>query len=112
MRFSFLSAIPTPWKLGALAVAAVLAIVGVLAFIDRAFDETEEKGAVVERAKSAEQTIKNVETANEARDEVVQRDDAGDRVRFCQCLRTARTPANCQRFLRGGEAPVCGTRSR
>jgi hypothetical protein len=99
-----------PWKLVGIAVAALAFMALVLAFIDRAFDEAEEKGATVERAERAEQTIQNVETANEAREEIDRPDDAGGRVRFCQCLRTARTPANCERLLRGREAYLCGTR--
>ena len=100
-----------PWKWIALCVAALVAVSVALAFIDRAFDETEEKGAAVERAERAEQTIINVEKANDAREEVAVPTSAGDRVRYCQCLRTARTPASCERLLRGREAYLCGTRS-
>lgn len=105
-----LAAAQVPWKLVGIAAGALLLIAAVLAFIDRAFDETEEKGAVVERNQQLEQVIIQVEKADEARSEVVQHDDTGGRVRFCQCLRTARTPASCERLLRGREAYLCGTR--
>ena len=98
-----------PWKLIAIAVAALTAVALALAFVDRAFDETEEAAVAVEQAKQLEQVIQSVETANEARSKIEQPDDAGGRVRFCQCLRTARTPASCERLLRGREAYLCGT---
>ena len=97
-----------PWRLVGVAVGALVLVAVALAFVDRAFDETKEAAVAVEQAKQLEEMIENVEIANEAREEVVRPDDAGGRVRFCQCLRTARTPASCERLLRGREAYLCG----
>lgn len=110
MRITDIFGAGVPYKLIGIAVAAIGVVALALVFIDRSFDEAEEKGVAVERAERAEQTIINVETANEAREEIARPDAAGGRIAFCQCLRTARTPANCERLLRGREAYLCGTR--
>lgn len=64
----------------------------------------QEIGAAVQREGDLRETLERTETANEAREEIERPGDAGDRLRYDQCLRTARTPANCQRFLPGGQA--------
>jgi hypothetical protein len=64
----------------------------------------QELGATVEREKALTETIERTETANEAREEISRPDDAGVRLRYDQCLRSARTPARCERFLPGGSA--------
>lgn len=56
-------------------------------------------GRTVEREQSQAVTIERVEQANEAREEIEQPGAAGDRVRYEQCLRSARTPGSCVRFL-------------
>lgn len=81
-----------PWKWIGLAVAALLAAGVALVFIDRAFDETEEKGVAVEQAKQLDEAIKSVETANEAREDNL---DRTDDQRRADCLRRSRTPENC-----------------
>lgn len=58
-------------------------------------------GAAIERETGLQDTIKNVEKANEAT-ELIRRDPARA---YAECLRTARTPALCQRFLPHSEAP-------
>ncbi len=59
----------------------------------------QEIGATVEREHALEETVKRVETANDVREEINRLDDAGARMRYEQCLRSARTPANCKRLL-------------
>lgn len=61
----------------------------------------QEIGGAVQREADLQATVKNVEKANEAAD-LVRRDPARA---YAECLRTARTPANCQRFLPHSEAP-------
>lgn len=56
----------------------------------------QEIGATIEREKQLETTVTRTLEGNQAREEI--RNDIGD-ARYAQCLRTARTPANCQRFL-------------
>lgn len=55
----------------------------------------QEIGAKVQREGDLRKTIERAEKANEARDDI----RTGDRTRYEQCLRSARTPANCQRLL-------------
>lgn len=64
-----------------------------------------QKGAQQQRETDLVETINRVETANETREAIQgeMRAGSGDAL-YRQCLRAARTPANCQRFLRGGEA--------
>jgi len=56
-------------------------------------------GATVQREADLRATLERTETANEARREIEQDGPVGDRARYEQCLRTARTPTNCQRLL-------------
>jgi hypothetical protein len=88
--------------------AAALILAGGLLWAKLAEDADDkanvEIGRTVEREKALTETLERTETANEAREEIGRHDAAGDRLRYDQCLRTARTPANCQRFLPGGQA--------
>lgn len=60
----------------------------------------QEIGATVEREKNLEKTIERVEEANEVRNEVSAEAAVGRGERlYAQCLRSARTPASCERFL-------------
>jgi hypothetical protein len=64
-------------------------------------------GAAVQREADLRETIERTEQANDTRTEVreaLARDDGRSRAVYDQCLRTARTPANCERFLPSGEA--------
>ena len=80
-------------------VGALLALIGLLAGLWLYFDrkdarriEKVEAGAVnKERAATAVETVKKVEKANEARNNVRERDDAW----HAECLRHARNPADC-----------------
>lgn len=77
------------------------AVVGALMYagaIKRASDKrNQDIGATAEREKSSSVVIENAEKANAARDEIRSNNSGA---RYDQCLRTARTPANCERFLR------------
>ena len=62
-------------------------------------EQAEVIGRTEERNEQLERTIENVQAAEEARDEIKTVGPVGDRTRYNQCLRTARTPSNCERFL-------------
>lgn len=76
----------------------LLVIAGVTALhvVDTLTETAEQKGAVTERAEAQADIIKNVEKANEARTDVR---DPRSRAAYDECMRSARNPANCQRFL-------------
>lgn len=95
---------PLAYAGSALAAFALLwALWAILAAREEADDKANrEAGAAVQREADLRETMERVETANATRDEVR---DRGSRARFDQCLRSARTPANCERFLPGGAAP-------
>lgn len=80
-----------------IAAAAIAALVAfALGAFDRVLETATEAGAAIQRAEDLTETIQRTETGNAAREEI--RTDA-DGARYAQCLRTARTPANCERFL-------------
>ncbi len=96
------------WALGVpkqvwLGLAALALLSGAVWYCDRQLDnrveEAEEKGAEKERTIQLEETVKNVEKADEARKDIADKSPLGDCIRYNQCLRTARTPENCKRFL-------------
>lgn len=106
--FSFLKSVPA-WAY--VCIAGVLGLIAVWAWhnsqVDEAATEGRKTGATEQRETQLTEIIQRTETANETR-EVIQsevRAGAGDNL-HAQCLRTARTPANCKRFLPSGEAPV------
>lgn len=82
---------------------AAIAITVAVAVINHAFDKVienaEEKGASEQREGDLRETIKHVEEGNEARNAI---SDPGSIAAYNQCLRTARTPENCKRFLPAG----------
>lgn len=67
--------------------------------VDERVEQAEVIGATTERNVQLEQTIENVKKAEEAREDITDPGPVGDLTRYNQCLRTARTPANCERFL-------------
>ena len=75
---------------------AGIAIATAFHVVDTLTETAEQKGAVVERAETQADIIKNVEKANEARTDVR---DPRSRAAYDQCVRSARNPANCERFL-------------
>lgn len=81
-----------------LVVIGLLAIAGATAFhvVDALTEAAEQKGAVTERAENLGKVIQNVEAANEVRADVRnERSRAG----YDECMRSARNPKNCERFL-------------
>lgn len=84
------------------AIAAILALLLALRQAQGSHDTNQQDlGAAAQREADLQNTLERTEQANAARTEI--RDDRGT-ARYDQCLRTARTPALCQRFLPGGEA--------
>lgn len=83
------------WLLIVLAVL-ITAIIIARGWFDTTLETAVQAGAAEQREVDLRKTIRNVEKANDARYEV--RNDI-DGARYNQCLRTARTPANCERFL-------------
>lgn len=57
-----------------------------------------EIGRTIEREGALTETIERVEKGNAAREEISRPGPAGDRLRYDQCLQSARTPANCERY--------------
>lgn len=86
-------------KGAAFVLALVLLMVAVAWFKGReeADDRSNQQvGAAVQREADQREVIKQVEQGNAARDEITS--NVGS-ARYDQCVRTARTPANCQRLL-------------
>ena len=88
-----------PWKWIGAGLAALILIIAIPAFIDRAFDDASDKGKLEERNEQLETVIQNKKDSDNASEEIEQLGPVGDRVRYDQCLRTARTPENCKRWL-------------
>lgn len=102
--FSRMGLGPTLAKIASYGLPVALALGAWLWFDarERADDKAnQELGAAVQREADLRETVKNVEKANEAAD-LIRRDPARA---HAECVRTARTPANCQRFLPHSEAP-------
>lgn len=76
--------------------------------VDDKVEQAEVIGQTTERNKQLETTVENVKKAEEAREEITDPSPAGDRTRYDQCVRTARTPANCERHLPRNEQTVRG----
>lgn len=88
------------WAWILILVAAVALVVGIAIRSEKADDKAnQEIGASGEREKSNSVVIGNVEKANEAREEIRSPGTAGDCARYAVCVRSARNPAQCQRFL-------------
>ena len=90
------------WKVWS-GVAAALLLAGTVAYCNHQVEERVEvaqtTGEERERTRQLETTVKNVETAREAVKDITEASPRGDAARYNQCLRTARTPENCERFL-------------
>ena len=96
-----------PWQVWAIAGALALLLVAWLWHSDTVEDAAEEgrqEGAKQQRETDLVETINRTEQANETRDTIQNevRTGTGGNL-YAQCLRTARTPANCERFLPRGE---------
>lgn len=85
------------WAIGGgILVVAALALWLWIGRADEADDRNNQAiGATVQREADMTQTIERVEKANAAREDTI----VGSVEFYYQCLRTARTPDNCQRFL-------------
>lgn len=82
--------------IAALALIAVL-IVGTIAhLIDAGNDQARDAGVQTERAATTGKVIENVQKSNETR---AAAGDPGSCVAYNECLRSARTAANCVRYL-------------
>lgn len=85
---------------GLILVAACIALLWLWA---RSHDAKQQAaGAATQREGDLRETINRTEQGNAARVEIqnaFQRDDGRSAAVYDQCLRTARTPANCERFL-------------
>lgn len=68
--------------------------------IDAGNDEARESGVQTERAATTGKVIENVETTNATR---AAARDPGSCVAYNECLRSARTAANCVRYLPDNE---------
>lgn len=58
--------------------------------------DAKEDGRTIEREATQTIVLDNVSKANEAREDFR---SGGDPARYAECLRSARNPENCQRFL-------------
>jgi cytoskeletal protein RodZ len=92
-----------PWQVW-LAIGVVLALLAAWAWhnsqVSEAATEGRKEGATAQRETDLIETIDRTEQSNETR-HVIEgevRSGAGSNL-YDQCLRTARTPANCQRFM-------------
>ena len=69
--------------------------------------EARVQGVNQERAEAAGEALKNLETARDATVQInIEAARGSGDLMYAQCVRSARTPANCQRFLPGGSADL------
>ncbi len=87
---------------------ALAALVGAINHHDAA---QRKAGVIQEQAHSMGETIKRTEQGNAAREEIRRPDSSA---KYDQCLRSARNPANCQRFVpeRSPDIDRTGTQPR
>lgn len=85
------------WLLIVLALAALAwGTAAAISALDRHEAAQREAGASGQREADLNETLKRTEQGNEVRTQIR---DPGSRARYDECLRSARTPENCQRFL-------------
>jgi hypothetical protein len=96
-----------PKGLWLLVVIAALLGAGLLWQHSQRVHDTQQReiGKTEERAAETTTVLQRTEQGNEAREAIKQAGPVGDRLRYDQCVRSARTPANCQRFLPQRPAP-------
>ena len=91
-------------------VLGAVALVGILMWTNHLKDISRKQGATETVVQQQEGVIRDVHTAKQGTAEFV---DPSTTVKYCQCVRSARTPANCKRFLPavlasdGKPAPRC-----
>jgi hypothetical protein len=82
--------------LALLGVALAWAAASFVKGINRHDQDQRDAGAAQQRADDLGETVNRVEKANEVRDQI---NDPRSNARYDECLRSARAPENCQRFL-------------
>lgn len=86
------------WMWGAIAVLALL--LAHMWLTDSREDKAEDRGRVIERADQQAKIIETTEKANEAREQTAKDFRAGGSPElYANCLRSARNPENCKRFM-------------
>ena len=83
-------------KFGLPALAIVLGIIAWSIWLSDVKHDARKEGVADERAARLEDTLNQMEKANDARREI--RDDRS-RARYDECVRSARNPENCLRLL-------------
>lgn len=89
-------------KAGLIAIAALLAMLAFTLWLNGREKAAEVRGATIQREGDLRETINRTEQGNAARSEVreaYERNGGRSRAVYDQCVRTARTPAHCERFL-------------
>lgn len=103
MILSFLAAKTFGVPRWLLAVLAILAVVALLMKLEANDDKNNQTiGATVEREAQTREVLERTETGNAVREEVreaIRRDGGRSDIVYDQCVRTARTPSKCERFL-------------
>lgn len=106
--FSFLGGFTPRFYLIAGGVLLVIVAIVMYSCAERADDRSNQQiGATVERERATTEVLQRTEKANEVREQTtrdLRSDDGRSDVAYRQCLRSARTPANCERLLPGGQA--------
>lgn len=102
----FLATLPSWLKWSLAGIAGVVLITAVFLWIDageRADDRAnQEVGATIQREGDQAKTIENVGVANDTRADVEasqKRNNGRNPEFYASCLRSARTPENCKRFM-------------
>lgn len=99
---------PRFWVIAGVVLAVILTIV-LFSCAEREDDRNNQQiGATAEREKNTTEVLQRTETANEVREQTTRYlriDDGRSDVAYRQCLRSARTPANCERLLPDRQAP-------
>lgn len=85
----------------ALVLLAIVAVGTVVHLIDAGNEQARDAGVQTERAATTGKVIENVEKTNATR---AAARDPGSCVAYNECLRSARTAANCVRYLPDNEA--------
>ena len=106
MIMEFLSGLGVPkWQWLGLASIVVAGLITWALSAEKADDKAnQELGATRIENKALETTLERVEKANEVRATTA----PGDRSFYDECLRTARTPSRCERFLPTGQNDLGG----
>lgn len=86
-----------------LAAVAVIGLVTWMVLAEQADDRSNrERGHIEQREVDLRETIERTTEADDARQEVLEHFTVGSPELYEQCLLTARTPENCERFLSRG----------